>query len=130
MIDRIQFDTGTATGDDGAATSTGHSPHVSGLIQAVHLCYNDDPPAGTDFTLSDEGDPHDDLIVDLSGDSPVVDQKLYPRTVAVYADGTAFTYDGSSAYVQVPFAVHGRLEATIDEANAGDSVTVTVWIQT
>ena len=129
MIDRIQFSTGLAVGTNGAATATGYSPHVRGTIMAVYVAYLDSPPNGTDFSLSDESDPDSTAIVSLTGDGAVLDQKIYPRIGADTYDGTAITYDGSHA-VPVPYVVHGRLEATIAEANSGDSVTVTVWIQT
>lgn len=127
MIDRIQFTTGAAVGSDGAATATGHSSHVAGKILAVHMDYVDSPPGTTDFTLSDENDPASESIVSLTDQA--TDIKIAPRRVTEKADGTDILYVAGEE-VYEPYVVHGRLEATIAQANAADSVTVTVWIET
>jgi hypothetical protein len=127
MIDRVQFSTGAATGSAGSATATGYSVPVQGQVLAVHVDYQDSPPAGTtDFTLADEDDPAAESIVSLANQA--TDVKLYPRRLLESADGTDLTYDGTRK-VYGPYAIHGRLKATIAQANAGDSCTVTVWIQ-
>ena len=127
MIDRIQFSTGAAVGSDAAATATGYSSHVSGKVLAVHVDYVDSPPAGTtDFSLSDESDPASEAIVSLTDQA--TDIKIYPRRVTEKADGTDILYVAGEE-VYEPHVVHGRLEATIAQANAGDSVTITVWIE-
>ena len=127
MIDRIQFSTGAAVGSNGAATATGYSSHVTGLVLAVHVAYVDSPPAATtDLTLSDENDPASEAII--SRPNTATDIKIYPRRVTEKPDGTDILYvTGEEVYE--PYVVHGRLEATIDQANAADSVTVTVWIE-
>ena len=127
MIDRIQWTTGPATGSAGTATATGHSPHVSGRVLAVHVAYVDSPPATTDFTLSDENDPASESIVTLANAN--TDAKLYPRRLVETNDGTDLTYDGTRK-VYGHYTVHGRLKATIAQADADDSVTVTAWIET
>lgn len=127
MIDKITFSTGEAAGSAGSATATGQSVHVSGKILAVYVAYQDSPPAGTtDFTLSDESDPASEAIVSLTDGA--TDQKLYPRRLVETNDGTDITYDGTRK-VYEPYIVHGRLEATIAQANSGDSVDVTVWLE-
>jgi len=127
MIDRIQFSTGAAAGANGSATATGYSSHVAGLVLAVHADYVDSPPAGTtDFTLSDENDPASESIVSLTDQA--TDIKIYPRRVTEQKDGTDILYVAGEEVFE-PYVVHGRLEATIAQANAGDSVTVTVWIE-
>ena len=127
MIDRAQFTTGVAVGSNGVATATGHSPQVTGLVLAVYVDYQDSPPAGTtDFTLSDEADPASESIVSLT--NTATDQKLYPRRITETNDGTDILYE-TGEEVHEPYVVHGRLEATIAQANAGDSVTVTVWVE-
>lgn len=127
MIDRIQFTTGAAVGSDAVATATGYSSHVAGLVLAVHVDYIDSPPAATtDFTLSDEGDPASEAIVSLTDQA--TDIKIYPRRVTEKNDGTDILYVAGEEVFEC-YAVHGRLEATIAQANAGDSVTVTVWIE-
>ena len=127
MIDRVQWSTGAAVGSAGAATATGYSVPVQGLVVAVHVAYVDSPPAATtDFTLSDEDDPSSESIVSIS--NAATDTKLYPRRAAEDNTGSALQYD-STDVVFSPYVVHGRLEATIAQANAGDSVTVTAWIE-
>ena len=127
MIDRIQFSTGAAAGSDGSATATGHSSHVAGLVLAVHVDYVDSPPAATaDFTLCDESDPASEAIVSLTDQA--TDIKIYPRRVTEQNDGTDILYVAGEEVFEA-YVVHGRLEATIAQANAGDSVTVTVWIE-
>ena len=126
MIDRIQWTTGPAVGSAGSATATGHSPHVSGRVLAVHVAYVDSPPATTDFTLSDENDPASESIVTLANANTAA--KLYPRRLVETNDGTDITYDGTRN-VHEPYPVHGRLKATIAQANAGDSITITVWLE-
>jgi len=127
MIDRIQFSTGAAVGVDGSATATGYSSSVQGKVLAVHAAYVDSPPAATtDFTLSDEGDPASESIITLT--NTATDVKIYPRRVTEQNDGTDILYVAGEEVFE-PYVVHGRLEATIAQANAGDSVTVTVWIE-
>ena len=127
MIDRIQFSTGAAVGNSGSATATGYSYHVVGKVLAVYIDYVDSPPsATTDFTLSDESDPASESIITLT--DTATDQKIYPRRVTEKNEGTDILYV-TGEEVHEPYVVHGRLEATIAQANAADSVTVTVWIE-
>jgi hypothetical protein len=126
-IDKITWSTGPAVGSDGLATATGHSPHVNGRIMAVHVDYQDDPPAGTtDFTLSDESDPASEAIISLT--DAATDIKIYPRRVTEKNDGTDILYT-TGEEVHEPYVVDGRLEATIAQANADDYVEVTVWLE-
>ena len=128
MIERLQFSTGAAVGANGSATATGHSTPVAGQVLAVHVTYVDSPPAGTtDFTLSDEADPASESIITLT--NAATDVRIFPRRLLETNDGTDLTYDGTrKVYGRYP--VYGRLEATIAGANAADSVTVTVWLET
>ncbi len=127
MIDRIQFSTGVAVGGDGVATATGLSGHVRGKVQKVHIDYLDSPPAlTTDFTLSDESDPGSEAIVSLV--DAATDITIYPRRITEKNDGTDVLYT-TGEEVHEAFVVHGRLEAVIAQANAGDSCTVTVWLE-
>jgi len=128
MIDRIEFSTGAAVGVAGSATATDHSPHVQGKVLAAYVKYEGSPPVGTtDFTLSDEMDPASEAIISLSNSA--TDQKIYPRRIVEKNDGTDVLYTAGEE-VHEPYVVHGRLEATIAQANEDDSVTVTVWIET
>ena len=127
MIDQVQFSTGVASGGAGVATATGHSVRVAGRVLAVHLEYLDSPPAGTtDFTLSDEGDPISEAIVNLV--NAATDLKLYPRRVVQDNANNDVTFDGTNEIYE-PYVVCGRLEATVAQANNGDSVMVTVWLE-
>lgn len=127
MIDRLVFTTGLAVGADGSASATGYSPAIGGRILAVHVSYEDSPPAATaDFTLADEDDPAAESIVTLA--NAATDIRLYPRRVVEANDGTDLTYDGTHK-VYEPYAVHGRLKATLAQANAGDCCIVTVWYE-
>lgn len=127
MINKAQFTTGAAEGADGAATSTGYSMPVSGEVIAVYVAYKDSPPAGsTDFTLSDENDPASESIVTLS--DAATDVKVYPSRVLELNDGTDVTYDGANE-VYTRYVVHGRLKATIAQANSNDYCEVTVWLR-
>jgi hypothetical protein len=129
MIDRIQFSTGAcATAAAGSATATGYSPHVAGRVLAVAVEYQDSPPAATtDFTLADESDPLAEAIVTLA--NAATDLKLYPRRATQTNANAALLYAAGGTPVSEPYAVHGRLKATIAQANTGDSVLVTVWLE-
>jgi len=127
MIDRIQFSTGAAVGADGAATATGYSIPVAGEVLAVHVDYQDAPPAATtDITLSDEGDPASEAIVSLANQA--TDIKLYPRRVTEKNDGTDILYTTGEEVFE-PYVVFGRLEAIIAGANAADYAIITAWIR-
>ena len=127
MIDRVQWSTGEASGGAGVATATGYSPQVEGHVLAVYVDYVDSPPAATtDFTLSDEADPASEAIVSIS--NAATDVKLYPRRACEDNSGSDIQYDSTDVVFE-PYVVHGRLEAIISQANNGDSVTVTVWIE-
>jgi hypothetical protein len=127
MIDRVQFTTGAAAGADGAATATGYSAPIAGKVLAVYVDYVHSPPAGTtDFTLSDEADPASESIITLT--DTATDIKIYPRRITEQNDGTDILYVAGEEVFE-PYVVHGRLEATIAQANAADSVTVTAWIE-
>jgi len=127
MIDRVQFTTGAASGSAGSATSTGYSAHVAGEVLAVHVDYQDSPPAATtDFTLSDEADPASEAIIPLS--NTATDIKIYPERVVEKNDGTDWLY-AAGEEVSRPYVVYGRLKAVIAQANANDYCIVTVWIR-
>lgn len=127
MIDRVQFSTGVASGGAGVATATGYSMLVRGRVLAVNVAYVDSPPAATtDFTLSDGADPAAEAIVSLP--NVATDVRLYPRRAVQDNAGVDRTYDGTRKVAE-PYVVHGRLKAVVAQANDGDSVTVTAWIE-
>jgi len=121
MIDRVQWSTGPAAGSAGSATATGYSPEIHGEILAVHVDYQDSPPSTTDITVSDEADPSSEAIVNLANAN--TDIKLYTRRLVEANDGT----DATDAFA--PYVVHGRLEATIAQANANDYAILTAWFR-
>lgn len=126
MIDSVKWSTGAAVGGDAVATATGYSPAIHGEVLAVYVAYQDSPPAGTtDFTLSDESDPASEAIISLTNAATNI--KIYPRRVLETNDGTDLLYAAAGENVYGCYAVHGRLEATIAQADAGDSCDVTVW---
>jgi hypothetical protein len=127
MISMVVFSTGAATGGAGLATATGYSVPVIGKIMAVYVNYQDSPPAATtDFTLSDESDPASESIISLANQA--TDIKIYPRRVTEQNDGTDILYVAGEEVFE-PYVVHGRLEATIAQANNDDYVDVTVWYE-
>lgn len=126
-IERIEWSTGLTTGGAGVSTATGHSVHVQGKVLAVNVAFVGSPPAATtDFTLSDEADPSSESIIALT--DTATDVKIYPRRVTEKNDGTDILYTTGEEVFE-PYVVHGRLEATIAQANDADSVTVTVWVE-
>ena len=128
MIDRIQFTTGPAVGSAGVATATGYSVPVHGEILLVYVDYKGSPPAGTcDFTLKDEDDPSNQNIVSLVDTAS--DARIYTRRNIHTNTKSDITYDGTRKVYDY-YMVHGRLEATIAQANADDYCDVTVWIRT
>lgn len=120
MLDRIVLETDDATGSAGSAGADGYSPPVSGLVQAVMVEYVGSPPGTTDVTLVDDDDPAGETIVTIANAN--TDTKLYPRRQA--GDNT-----GSSVSAYVPYAVHGRLKASIAGADPGDAVRLTIWLE-
>ena len=128
MIDRVQWSTGAAVGDNGVATATGYSPRVAGKVLAVYVDFVGSPPGATcDFALSDEADPASESIVTITDSA--TDAKFYPRRVTEKNDGTDILYVAGEE-VYEPYVVCGRLEATISQVNAADYATVTVWLET
>jgi len=126
MIDRIQISSGACVGADGSAAATTYSPHVTGKVLAVHLSYVGDDPATTDVTLSDEGDPAAEAIVSLTDNA--TDIKIYPRRVTEKNDGTDILYVAGEEVFE-PYIVYGRLKLVVAQANTGDVITATVWIE-
>lgn len=126
MIEAIKLTTGVAAGASGSATASGYSPVIAGKIHAVYVAYVDSPPNTTDFTLVGESDPGSESIITLS--NAATDIKIYPRRLVETNDGTDITYDATHKVYDY-YVVNGRLKATIDQANAGDSCNVTVWIE-
>ena len=126
MIDRIQFSTDEAVGDAGVATATGHSPPISGKVEAVALTYAGDAPASTTLLVYDENDPTADPILHLFNTNTA--RKLYPRRALSACDGADILYTDAFP-VYAPFVVHGRLQAVLSQSNPGCSALITVWLE-
>jgi hypothetical protein len=126
MIDRLHFQTDVAAGAAGSATSTTYSLPICGKIQAVHIDYQDSPPATTDVTLSDENDPAAEAIISLANAN--TDIKIYPRRVTEKNDGADILYT-TGEEVYEPYVVHGRLKVVIAQADPADYLIVTVWYE-
>ena len=125
MIDCIRFTTPAAVGSPGAATATGYSLQVSGRVLSVHLAYHDTPPATSDVTLVDENDPAGEASLSLANAN--TDLRCCPRRAVQDNAGSDLTFDGTHKLC-TPYVVYGRLLGSLAQANAGDSVTFTVWL--
>lgn len=120
-IVREQISALTATGGAGVATATATSSPVNGVIHAVHLAYQDSPPAGTtDVTLVEAGTTPVQTILSIS--NAASDGWFYPMAQSNLntATGSTITNQG------VPIAVNRPLTLTIAQANNGDGVIATV----
>jgi len=119
MIKVHSFRTSAAVGADGSASGIGRGPStIAGEVLAIHVAYLDSPPATTDLTIYDDGDPAAEAILTLVDAN--TDIKVYPRRVLEQNDGTDLTFYG-------PYVVAGRLKAAMSGANADDMVEITVW---
>jgi hypothetical protein len=100
------------------------SPPLSGLIQKVRLVFSNNPGAGADVTLSALGDPPDEEIVSRQNLSSNV--TLYPRRAVQDAAGNPLSLDGTRPLCE-PYAVHGQLKLSLQDANPGGQCTAWVW---
>ncbi len=125
MIDRIEIK-GTCVGVDGSATVTAYGPHSQGRVLAAHVSYAGDDPGTTDVTLTDTADPASEAILTLANNA--TDTKIYPRRLLETNDGTDLTYDGTRK-VYGHYVLHGRPKLVVAQANAGDVITITLWIE-
>jgi hypothetical protein len=77
-------------------------------------------------TISDENDPAAEAIISLTNAN--TDIKIYPRRITEKNDGTDVLYT-TGEEVHEPFVVHGRLKVAIAQADPGDYLIVTVWLE-
>ncbi|MDD5466339.1 MAG: hypothetical protein PHS96_00895 [Anaerolineales bacterium] len=124
MIDRVFFTSGAVP--PGGSTAQGYSPRIAGLVLAVHVAYLGGGAATTDFSLTAEDNPAQEPVVELLDQAS--NALLYPRRPVQDRAGAGLTYDGAHP-VAAPYAVAGRLVATLTGANPGQSVAVTAWVQ-
>ena len=127
MIDRVTI-SGTCTGADASAAVTAYSAAPArGKVLAAHVSYVGDDPGTTDVTLSDESDPAAEAFLSLVNNA--TDTKIYPRRVTEKNDGTDILYETGEEEVFEPYVVHGRLKMVVAQANTGDVITATVWVE-
>lgn len=125
------INSGVATGGAGAATanSTTTIP-LRGKVHAIHVKYNDAPPAGTtDVTVATLGaSPRVPVITLLSISNSATDVTKYPRAQVCGTDGAALTLDGTRiAFDKI--AIDDNIKITIAQANDNDSVDVWVALE-
>ncbi|MCS7248876.1 MAG: hypothetical protein NZ840_11650 [Anaerolineales bacterium] len=101
------------------------SPPLSGLIHKVRLVYANNPGAQSDVTLRAVDDPAGEWIVSRQNIASNV--TLYPRRVVHDALGNPLTLDGVRPLCE-PYAVHGQLRLSLQDANPGGQCTAWVWL--
>lgn len=101
------------------------SPPLSGLIYKVRLVLSNNPGSQTDVTLICANDPPGETIVqrnDLASNLT-----LYPRRPVQDAAGNPLTLDGTRPLTE-PYAVHGQLKLSLQQAKLGGQCTAWVWL--
>ena len=117
------FSSGVAVGSVGVATANLDTTNrLNGKVVGIYVLYNDSPPAGTtDVVISTKGtSPAPPSYNILSLANAATDGWFYPQVQIHTVAGSAI----SGEYT--PLLVHDILNINIDQANAGDSVTV--WL--
>jgi len=119
-----------AVGADDLATATTITPEaLVGAVLAVGITYLGTPPAGTDVTVTclSEGGGPDLTLVNLV--DAITDVTIYPAISQTDNTGAAVNYDAGGRPVKEPARINGRVQVVVDQANAGDSVNVTVILE-
>jgi len=101
------------------------SPPLSGLIYKVRLVFSNSPGAQTDVALSAVNDPPGETIVERQDFASNL--TLYPRRQVQDASGNPLTLDGTRPLAE-PYAVHGQLKLSLQQANPGGQCTAWVWL--
>jgi len=117
---REQIEVTGAAGSAGEATASVISGSlVQGTIRAIYLEYTDSPPAGTTDVIIAEA--HNSPAVPILTITNGATDGWFPvMAQAVDAEGADITNQGA------PVVVNDYISVTIDEANEGDGVTVTI----
>lgn len=114
------INSGAAAGGNGAATSNKTSSTViSGFIAAIHVKYNDAPPATTDVVIATAGNTGPAMTL-LTLTNKNTSGWFYPRITAQTALGVD---SASNTDSQFP-VICDNLKVTIDGADAADNVDV------
>lgn len=98
---------------------------LSGLIYKVRLVFSNNPGTQTDVTLSATDDPPGESIVERR--NLAFNLTLYPRRPVQDAAGHTLTLDGTRPLAE-PYAVHGQLKLSLQQANPGGRCTAWVWL--
>ncbi|RCK76863.1 MAG: hypothetical protein ANABAC_3288 [Anaerolineae bacterium] len=109
----------------GQSNSEGFSVPLSGLIYKVRLVFSNNPGPQTDVTLSAADDPPGEYIVDRKDIASNL--TLYPRRAVQDAAGNPLTLDGTRPLCE-PYAVHGQLKLSLQNASLGGQCTAWVWL--
>lgn len=118
-IRRATISAVSATGGAGTATATGYSDRpITGYIIAVHVSYQDSPPATTDVTIAEAVASPAVSVLTLSNAN--TSGWFFPRAAGVNQSGTAITNSNEK------IAVSDMLSVVIAQANDGDGAVVTV----
>ena len=118
------FSTGAAVGSAGAATANADSDiRLTGRVIGIYVQYDDSPPATTDVIIKTVGtSPAPPTYNFLSLTNANTDGWFYPQEQIHTTTGTPVAAE------YTPLLVDDYLNASIAQANAGDSVTYWVML--
>lgn len=118
------INSGAAVGANGVATANADSSNViRGIVRAIHVKYNDSPPAGTtDVVIKTKGTDAPSLTLLTITNSATDAWKMVKHAVQsnLGAD-IANEYDFP--------AIHDLVNVKIDQANAGDNIDVFLLVE-
>ena len=118
---KITLDTITTAGSDGSATGSGTTGKpITGRIVAVHLDYSAGQAATTDVTITATSPDATVLVRSNSA----TDGWFYPHTPANLASDASAISGG----VVMGVPVDGYVSVAIDDADDGETVTVTLMV--
>lgn len=114
------FNSGAAVGANGSATANMDSAVVlRGIVRAIHVKYNDSPPAGTtDILITTKGSQAPAQTL-LSKADNATDTWFYPAVA-----NNLNTTGAAIANQYGPQAIADYVNVKIDQANAGDNIDV------
>lgn len=113
---------GVTSGGAGVSTNNNtHTVKTMGLVAAIYVQYNDNPPATSDVTVATLGtSPSAPALTLLSVSNAATSGWFFPRALEhLNTDGTALT-----SHTYMPLA--DKVKVTLAQANDGDSVDV--WL--
>lgn len=119
----VQLTSGVAVGVNGAATANKTSTNpITGFVHAVHIDYQDAPPATTDVTIATSGSraPAQTILLQANANT---DKWYYPRILE------QLNTDGTDLATHAMIAIDDFVKVTIAEANANDYVNVYLLVE-